>query len=339
MASSVQGQHADWLVPDWPAPPGVHALCTTRAGGVSRAPYAELNLGAHVGDDPQAVVANRQILQSALQSTTPGARAVFLNQVHGDGVALLDASTPDGTEADACVASAPGAVCTIMVADCLPVLLAHRSGQVVAAAHAGWRGLAGHSGQGVLESVFKRFCQEALVHHASAAIKNAAMAPGSPFASEVAAHTLAWLGPCIGPTVFEIGPEVRAAFCDAPGALGASAAQCFAAGLMHRANSCVTWQGWPGCVCKPWASLPSTAMTAPHRGVPSRRPHGSFRTAATALPSAVAGVLPPASGAADAAGSAPVSAMRAAACSASYAACSAASRALILRLRDGVPRM
>ena len=140
MASSIPSQHADWLVPDWPAPPGVHALCTTRAGGVSRAPYAELNLGAHVGDDPQAVVANRQILQSALQSTTPGARAVFLNQVHGDGVALLDASTPDGTEADACVASAPGAVCTIMVADCLPVLLAHRSGPVVAAAHANPRG-------------------------------------------------------------------------------------------------------------------------------------------------------------------------------------------------------
>ena len=160
MASSVQGQHADWLVPDWPAPPGGHALCTTRTGGVSRAPYDQLNLGAHVGDDPQAVVANRQILQSALQSTTPGARAVFLNQVHGDGVALLDAGTPDGTQADACVASAPGAVCTIMVADCLPVLLAHRSGPVVAAAHAGWRGLAGHAGQGVLESVFKRFCQQ-----------------------------------------------------------------------------------------------------------------------------------------------------------------------------------
>ena len=93
VASSVQGQHADWLVPDWPAPPGVHALCTTRAGGVSHAPYDELNLGAHVGDDPQAVAANRQIVQSTLQSTTPGARAVFLNQVHGDGVALLDVGT------------------------------------------------------------------------------------------------------------------------------------------------------------------------------------------------------------------------------------------------------
>lgn len=228
-ASSIRSQHADWLVPDWPAPPGVHALCTTRAGGVGRAPFDQLNLGTHVGDDPVAVAANRQIVQSALHSTTPGARAVFLNQVHGDGVVLLDASTPDGTEADACVTRAPGAVCTIMVADCLPVLFAHRSGQVVAAAHAGWRGLAGSAGQGVLESVFKRFCHEALVHPAGAAIKNAAFAPDSPGASEVAARTLAWLGPCIGPTAFEVGAEVRAAFCDAPGALSTAAAQCFVA--------------------------------------------------------------------------------------------------------------
>nr|WP_288852556.1 polyphenol oxidase family protein [uncultured Acidovorax sp.] len=229
VSSSVPSRHADWLAPDWPAPPGVHALCTTRTGGVSRAPYDQFNLGTHVGDDPLAVAANRQTLQSALQFTTPDARAVFLNQVHGDGVVLLDASTPDGTEADACVASAPGAVCTIMVADCLPVLLAHRSGQVVAAAHAGWRGLAGHAGQGVLESVFKHFCHEALVHHASVAIKKGASAPDSPAASELAAHTLAWLGPCIGPTAFEVGAEVRAAFCDAPGALGTAAAPCFVA--------------------------------------------------------------------------------------------------------------
>ncbi|MDR6153320.1 copper oxidase (laccase) domain-containing protein [Acidovorax delafieldii] len=229
VSSSVPSRHADWLAPDWPAPPGVHALCTTRTGGASRAPYDQFNLGAHVGDDPLAVAANRQTLQSALQSTTPDARAVFLNQVHGDGVVLLDASTPDGTEADACVASAPGAVCTIMVADCLPVLLAHRSGLVVAAAHAGWRGLAGHAGQGVLESVFKHFCHEALVRNASVAIKNGASAPASLVTSELAAHTLAWLGPCIGPTAFEVGAEVRAAFCDAPGALGTAAAPCFVA--------------------------------------------------------------------------------------------------------------
>ncbi|PUA96980.1 hypothetical protein C8C99_1826 [Acidovorax sp. 107] len=229
VSSSVPNQHADWLVPDWPAPPGVHALCTTRTGGMSRPPFEQLNLGTHVGDDPVAVAANRQIVQSALHSTAPGARAVFLNQVHGDGVLQLDASTPDGAEADACVTRAPGAVCTIMVADCLPVLLAHRSGQVVAAAHAGWRGLAGSAGLGVLESVFKHFCHEALVHSAGATIKNAALAPDYQYASEVAAHTLAWLGPCIGPTAFEVGAEVRAAFCDVPGAQGAATAQCFVA--------------------------------------------------------------------------------------------------------------
>ena len=190
-----------WITPDWPAPPGVQALCTTRMGGVSAAPYDSLNLGTHVGDDPAAVQVNRQRLQAALQ----GARPVFLNQVHGNGVAHLDHYTPDGTEADACITAAPGVACTIMVADCLPVLLAHTSGTVVAAAHAGWRGLAGVQGQGVLESVFKRF--EALGHtqKAQSAIKTEAFAQ----------NTLAWLGPCIGPTAFEVGAEVRAAFCDA----------------------------------------------------------------------------------------------------------------------------
>ncbi|WP_298213443.1 laccase domain-containing protein [Acidovorax sp.] len=203
--------HADWLVPDWPTPPGVWALCTTRTGGASLPPYDSLNLGTHVGDNPAAVATNRQTLQTALQAHTPGARPVFLNQVHGDGVARLDANTPDGTEADACVATAPGAVCTIMVADCLPVLFAHRSGQVVAAAHAGWRGLVGVNGQGVLESTFKRFCALALVPSAQVAIKSEANGKSE----AVAEDTLAWLGPCIGPQAFEVGAEVRAAFCDA----------------------------------------------------------------------------------------------------------------------------
>lgn len=202
---------ADWLVPDWPAPPGVSALCTTRTGGSSQPPYDSLNLGTHVGDDPAAVQANRQTLEAALRAHTATARAVFLNQVHGDGVVHLDAATPDGTEADACVTTAPGAVCTIMVADCLPVLFAHRNGQVVAAAHAGWRGLAGTGGWGVLESTFEDFEALARGPIASAAIKSEASA-GVP---AVAASTLAWLGPCIGPQAFEVGAEVRAAFCDA----------------------------------------------------------------------------------------------------------------------------
>ena len=203
---------ADWLVPDWPAPPGVQALCTTRSGGVSLAPYDSLNLGSHVGDDSAAVQANRRALQSALQTCTPGARAVFLNQVHGNGVVQLNGDTPDGTAADACVSNTPGTACTIMVADCLPVLLAHSSGAVVAAAHAGWRGLAGQGaagGQGVLESVFKHFHALTLDGKALAAIKSEANA-----SIAVASETVAWLGPCIGPQAFEVGAEVRAAFCD-----------------------------------------------------------------------------------------------------------------------------
>lgn len=203
--------HADWLVPDWPAPESVKALFTTRHGGVSLRPYDTLNLGAHVGDDPAAVETNRHRLQSAVQAQTPGARAVFLNQIHRDGVLQLRTDTPDGLDADACVTTATGAVCTIMVADCLPVLLAHRSGKVVGAAHAGWRGLAGVDGNGVLESVFKQFEALALDGKAPIAIKYEANQAG---ASSIAQDTLAWLGPCIGPEAFEVGPEVRAAFCD-----------------------------------------------------------------------------------------------------------------------------
>ena len=191
---------ASWLVPEWPAPPGVHALCTSREGGVSTAPWGSLNLGDHVGDDPQAVRTNRQRLQEIVRAHTPGACAVFLQQVHGVDVVALDAGSAQGQAFDACVTSASGVVCTIMVADCLPVLLAHRSGAVVGAAHAGWRGLAG----GVLETLFERFaCQ--------------IQAPPG----QAAQQTLAWLGPCIGPRSFEVGAEVRAAFIAHDAAAGA----------------------------------------------------------------------------------------------------------------------
>lgn len=176
----------DWLVPEWPAPAGVHALCTTRNGGDSSGPYASLNLGNHVGDDAGCVASNRAVLQGRLQD----ARAVFLEQVHGTGMALLDADTPDGTVADIAWTRAPMMACTVMVADCLPVLLTDRQGTQVAAAHAGWRGLLGMQGQGVLEV--------ACAHMAQAGSQ-----PG---------ELMAWLGPCIGPDAFEVGPEVRDAF-------------------------------------------------------------------------------------------------------------------------------
>jgi len=182
---------ASWLVPEWPAPSNVRAVCTTREGGVSQGRYESLNLGDHVGDEPSHVAENRNRLRAAI-----GARPVFLQQVHGTGVVELDAAAGamnDGTAADGCTAVAEGVACTIMVADCLPVLFTDEAGHRVAAAHAGWRGLAG----GVLEQTARSF--------------------------DRASGVIAWLGPCIGPKAFEVGPEVKAAFeAHAP-----EAASCF----------------------------------------------------------------------------------------------------------------
>ncbi|VTU16657.1 Laccase domain protein YfiH [Variovorax sp. SRS16] len=183
---------AGWLRPDWPAPPGVHALCTTRQGGVSGGPYESLNLGDHVGDVPADVAANRARLREAI-----GAQPVFLEQVHGTQVLVLDAATPSGSRADACTTAEGRVACTIMVADCLPVLFTDASGRRVAAAHAGWRGLAA----GVLERSVDVF-------------RSAGEAQG----------LMAWLGPCIGPDAFEVGAEVKAAF----EAVMPDAAPCFA---------------------------------------------------------------------------------------------------------------
>lgn len=205
----------DWLRPDWPAPAHVHALCTTRRPGVSLPPYDGFNLGDHVGDDPTAVQANRQALREVLRVTTPGAQAVFVQQVHGTNVWALDHDALPGACADASISATPGLACTIMVADCLPVLLTNRHGTAVAAAHAGWRGLAGTKGRGVLETVLDRFWPLAQSQQALGAIKNDQNADGStPALDGVAADTLVWLGPCIGPRAFEVGAEVRDAFCD-----------------------------------------------------------------------------------------------------------------------------
>lgn len=193
----------DWLMPDWPAPSRVRALCTTRSGGVSAPPFDSFNLGRYVSDDPAAVQANWATLQRTLGSSGAPVRAVYLRQVHGTAVQPLDAHTPDGLDADACTTQAAGVACIVMAADCLPVLFTNRDGTRVTAAHAGWRGLAG----GVLEAALQSFCAAAQVDKAQAAIKNEAQTSSQ--------DVMAWLGPCIGPAAFEVGSEVRAAFCAA----------------------------------------------------------------------------------------------------------------------------
>lgn len=184
-----------WLQPDWPSVPGVSALFTSRHGGVSVPPFDSFNLGDHVRDEPAHVNANRQLLQQHL-----GVRPVFLQQVHGWHVQALQADTPHGLQADACCTNSLGVACTIMVADCLPLLLAHRSGAVVAAAHAGWRGLLGDRGQGVIERTWLHMVQRLRAQL------------GAQDESQLARDTQVWLGPCIGPTAFEVGPEVFEAF-------------------------------------------------------------------------------------------------------------------------------
>jgi YfiH family protein len=167
----------------WPLIAGVHAVCSTRHGGVSSAPFASLNLGDHVGDLPESVAQNRSLLAQHLLGATP----VFLQQVHGTDVANLTQATPNGLAFDAACTTQPNIACTIMVADCLPVLFVDDQGKAVAAAHAGWRGLA----QGVLEKTAQAVCQAAQCDAA-------------------ALHV--WLGPCIGDQAFEVGSDVYWAF-------------------------------------------------------------------------------------------------------------------------------
>ena len=167
---------ADWLLPDWPAPARVKACVTTRAGGVSQPPFDSFNLGDHVEDDSLSVSANRQRLQVAIDCAP-----AWLRQVHGIQVVAADAGQI--AEADASYTAEVGVACVVLTADCLPVLFCDRAGTRVAAAHAGWRGLAG----GVLE----------------AAVQAMALP---------AEQLLAWLGPAIGPGAFEVGAEVREAF-------------------------------------------------------------------------------------------------------------------------------
>ena len=202
----------DWLIPDWPAAAGVHALCTARSGGVSSGPnglYASMNLSLNVGDEPASVQENRRRLAAAMlslqrrqgSSQAAAPQPVLLQQVHGVGVEYLDACSVAGSHADASVTATPGVGCAVMAADCLPVLFAHRHLPIVGAAHAGWRGLVGQGGTGVLETTFEAFCALARKDQAQGAHQR------------IAPHDMvAWLGPCIGQAAFEVGAEVREAF-------------------------------------------------------------------------------------------------------------------------------
>ncbi|WP_285418201.1 peptidoglycan editing factor PgeF [Pseudomonas sp. efr-133-TYG-5] len=166
----------NWLTPDWPAPASVKACVTTREGGVSVAPFDSLNLGDHVDDSPQAVAENRRRLTEHF-----AIQPAWLQQVHGVDVVHADPGVV--ATADASWTATPGIACAAMTADCLPALFCDRAGTRVAAAHAGWRGLAA----GVLEATLDSL-------------------------DVPAQQVLVWLGPAIGPQAFEVGSEVREVF-------------------------------------------------------------------------------------------------------------------------------
>ena len=184
------------IVPDWTVAPNVRAWVSTRAGGISTGAFGDeigheggLNLGEHVGDDPIAVRANRERVQSML----PG-QIVWLSQVHGTDVFDADVQSHSSEasaaspQADAAVTTHPARVLSIMSADCLPILLADEQGRGVGIAHAGWRGLASGVVEATVDEMRARLGGDSSIQ--------------------------AWLGPAIGPNAFEVGQDVYAAFCD-----------------------------------------------------------------------------------------------------------------------------
>ncbi len=168
-----------FLAADWPVPDNIMAGTTQRTGGVSRGVYAGFNIGAHVGDDPRAVEENRRQLRNLIDLPN---EPNWLQQVHGTAIVAAPCTTAE-PKADACIATSPGTVCTVLTADCLPVLFASADGQTIAAAHAGWRGLSA----GILEATAAAFeCPPDQI--------------------------IAWLGPAISQPAFEVGDEVREQF-------------------------------------------------------------------------------------------------------------------------------
>ena len=171
-----------YIVPDWPAPARVHAMVTTREQGVSRPPYDSFNLAAHVGDQPESVASNRNLLRQQLHLPD---EPMWLNQVHGRQIARHGdpGSVP---EADGSYSNQVDQVCVVLTADCLPLLMCNKAGTEVAAVHAGWRGLA----DGVINSAVDAF-------------------------TAAPSELLVWLGPAIGPERFEVGQDVYDAFVTA----------------------------------------------------------------------------------------------------------------------------
>lgn len=169
-----------WIKPDWPAPESVHALCTTRQGGVSRSPYNSFNVAQHVGDRPEDVAANRKLLADG--AGLPD-EPQWLVQVHSDIVIDANEKFMNAPEADGSFCTAPGRVLAVLTADCLPVLLCNRQGSWIAAVHAGWRGLAA----GILQKSVNNY-------------------PGK------TSDLIAWMGPAISQRAFEVGGDVLDAF-------------------------------------------------------------------------------------------------------------------------------
>jgi len=181
-----------WIVPDWPAPDNIAALTTTRIGGVSSAPFNSFNVAAHVDDDLQTVETNRQWLLDHCEGLE---QIQWLNQIHSNRVA--NAGQECCPDADACFTAQPAIACAVMTADCLPLIICDKQGEEIAAAHAGWRGLAG----GVIDNTVAQFTAEK-------------------------SDLLVWLGPAISQVNFEVGAEVRQQFLEA---FGVQAQQAFKA--------------------------------------------------------------------------------------------------------------
>lgn len=172
----------NYFVVEWPAPSNIRATTTLRTGGHSKGPFSSFNLGYHVNDDPQSVRYNHEKLIRELDLLTP---PYWLNQIHGTHAVQIEPTLPTNTTltADASFTQHPNLVCAIMTADCVPILLCNKKGTLVAAIHAGWKGLLGDIIAKTINSL-----------------------PCSPN------DLMAWIGPAIGPDHFEINETIYNSF-------------------------------------------------------------------------------------------------------------------------------